>query len=129
MQKIFICGNLTADPILNEREYVNKNTGEIVKAKVCNFTVACDDGFGARKKTQFFRVNAWRGLGETCSKFLSKGRQVLVEGPVSLNNYIDKSNNLRAVMEIRADNVQFMQDGKGIATPEEDQPEDEDMPY
>lgn len=110
-------GNLTADPILNEREWVNKETGEILKAKVCNFTVAADEGFGERKQTEFFRVNAWRGLGESCFKFLKKGRAVYVSGPVKLNNYVDSNKNVRTVMEVRADAIQFLQDGKGAVTP------------
>ena len=123
MVKCEILGNLTADPVLNEREYVNKETGEVIKTKVCNFTVAADEGFGARKQTQFFRVNAWRGLGETCSKYLKKGRGVYVSGPITLNNYVDRNNNLRATMEIRADQIQFLNDGKGVETPT-DNPDD-----
>ena len=123
MFKAIIMGNLTADPVLNEREYTNKETGEIIKTKVCNFTVAADNGFDANKKTQFFRVNAWRGLGEACAKCLKKGRQVYVEGPISLNNYIDSNNNLHAVMEIRADQIQFCNDGKGVKTPPADEEE------
>ena len=114
-----ILGNLTADPVLNDREYVNKETGEVVKTKVCNFTVAADEGYGARKQTQFFKVNAWRGLGETCAKYLKKGRGVYVRGPITLNNYVDKNNNLHASMEIRADEIQFLSDGKGVTTPTE----------
>ena len=129
MQKIILCGNLTADPVLNDREWTNKNTGEILKAKVCNFTVAVDDGYKERKTTQFFRVNAWRDLGESCAKCLKKGRQVLVEGVVTLNNYIDKSNNLHSVMEVRADGIQFLQDGKGVVTPEPVEGDFEETPY
>ena len=125
MQKIIICGNLTADPIINDREYTDKNTGEIIKTKVANFTVAVDEGFGARKTTEFFRVNAWRGLGETCAKFLKKGREVLIEGVVSLNNYVDKNNNLRTVMEVRANEIQFLGGGRGVETPEEKEPAEE----
>lgn len=126
-------GNLTSDPILSEREYVNKETGEIIKTKVCNFTVAADDGYGVRKTTQFFRVSVWRGLGEICAKYLKKGRGVYVAGPVVLNNYVDKNNNLHATMEVRADFVNFLPDGKptessAVTTPEED-PNFEETPY
>ena len=122
MIKTEILGNLTADPVLNDREYTNKETGEIIKTKVCNFTVAADDGFGARKTTQYFKVNAWRGLGETCAKYLKKGRGVYVSGVVSLNNYIDKNNNPHSSMEIRADMVHFLPDGKAVITPSEEEP-------
>ena len=127
MYKVEILGNLTADPVLNDREYTNKETGEIIKTKVCNFTVAADEGFGARKQTQFFRINAWRGLGETCAKYLKKGRAVYVSGPINLNNYVDKNNNLRASMEVRADQIQFLGGDKSVETPEESEPLD--MPY
>lgn len=132
MQKIIISGNLTADPVLNEREYTNKETAEIIKTKVCNFSVAVNEGYGDRKTTTYFRVNAWRGLGETCAQWLKKGRGVLVVGAVSLNNYVDKNQNLRAVMEIRADEVQFLSDGKGSVTTPTEQPaviDDEETPY
>ena len=125
MQKVILCGNLTADPILNEREYTNKETGEVLKTKVCNFTVAADEGYGERKQTQFFRINAWRGLGENCAKYLKKGYGVLVTGPVTLNNYVDKSNNLRATMEVRADEIQFLTKTQSVETP----PSEEDVPY
>lgn len=118
MYKLTCIGNLTIDPVLNNREYANKETGEIIKTKVCNFTIAANEGHGARKQTQYFRVNAWRGLGEICAKYLTKGRQVYVTGPVTLNNYVDKNNNLRAVMEIRADDVEFLQDGKHVKVTE-----------
>ena len=111
MFKLFVIGNLTADPVLYDREWTDKETGEVLRCKVCNFTVAADDGFGPRKQTQFFRINAWRGLGETCAEYLKKGRQVYVSGPVTLNNYVDKNKNLRATMEVRAEAVEFLNGG------------------
>lgn len=128
MYEAKVLGNLTGDPVLNDREYVNKNTAEIVKTKVCNFTVAANNGFGENKQTQYFRVTVWRGLAESCAKYLKKGRGVYVSGPISLNNYVDKNNNLRAVMEIRADQVQFLNDKNGVETPAEEASPD-DMPY
>lgn len=127
MNKTMICGNLTVDPVIYEREYPNRETGEIIKTRVCNFTVAVDDGYGERKNTQYFRVNAWRGLGESCQKYLRKGRGVLVCGPVSLNNYVNKDNNLRSMMEIRADEIQFLPDTKRVETPKEPDVQEEDL--
>ena len=133
INKITICGNLTADPILADREWTNKQTGEILKSKVCNFSVAADEGYGERKTTTFFRVHAWRGLAETCAKYLTKGRAVLVVGPVTLNNYVDKNGQMRSSMEIRADEIHFLGGAKNVETPVEQpvelEPEDEDMPY
>lgn len=119
MFKTVVIGNLTADPVNKNVEWTNKETGEIHKTNVCAFTVAANEGYGEYKQTQFFTVNAWRGLGDICSKYLAKGRQVYVEGPISQNNYVDKNNNLRSALEIRANVVEFLNDGKRIkATPE-----------
>lgn len=126
MQSLMICGNLTADPVLNEREWTNKETGEIIKNKVCNFTVAVDSGSGASKVTQYFKVNAWRTLGERCAERLKKGYQVTVVGVVILNNYVDRNNNIRAVMEIRPRMIQFPMNSKA---PESVEEPDDGMPY
>ena len=125
MYKTMIIGNVCADPVLSEREWTNKETAEIVKAKVCNFTVAADNGYGKNKTTEFFKVHAWRGLAETCAKYLKKGRGVYIEGPVSLNNYVGTDNQLHSSMEVRADVIKFL--GKGVEVPEEEAPEEEPL--
>ena len=102
-----IIGNLTADPELYEREYTNKETGEIIKTKVCNFSVGANEGFGERRLTQFFKVSAWRRLGEVSAAYLKKGNKVFVRGPVILKNYVDKTNAMRSALEIRADYIEF----------------------
>ena len=131
MIKLICSGNLTKDPIVSEREYTNKSTGEIIKTTVCNFTVAANHGYGENQMTVYFRVAAWRGLGDTCAKYLKKGRGVLVSGPVKQNNYIDANGNVRTVMEIRAEEVQFLGSGKAesVETPEVPVEEIEDLPY
>lgn len=133
MIKCVICGNVTADPVLNDREYTNPTTGEIIKTQVCNFTVAANDGYGDRRTTTYFRVAVWRGMAETCAKYLSKGRAVLVTGPVKMNNYIDKTGTIRSGIEIRAEDVQFLGAGnKQIEEPiveETSAPDDSDLPY
>lgn len=56
----------------------------------------------------FFRVNAWRGLGENCAKFLAKGRKVAVVGSVSVNTYTGSDGKTRVSMDVHADEVEFL---------------------
>ena len=75
-QKVTIVGNLGSDP---EMRYTPSGV------PVTNFSVATNrrwsDGEGnPQEETTWFRVSAWRGLAETCNQYLSKGRQVFVEG-------------------------------------------------
>ena len=70
MNKIILTGNLTRDP-------ETRATGN--GATVCSFSIAVNRRFAQQngeKVTDFFRINAWRQLGDTCAKYLAKGRKV-----------------------------------------------------
>lgn len=102
MNKLMIIGNLTADPELRTiPSGIN----------VCTFTVAVNRRFSSNKderQTDFFRVAAWRQLGENCSRFLTKGKKVCVIGEVSARAFEGKDGTLRASLEVTADEVEFL---------------------
>ena len=102
MNKIFIIGNLCADPKL-------RSTRDGIA--VCSFTVAVNrrtHGAQAQPEADYFRVTAWRGLGETCAKYLARGRKVAVCGSVSAVPYTAQDGTARASLEITADDVEFL---------------------
>ena len=103
MNKLFIIGNLTRDPEL-------RSTRDGIA--VCSFTVAVNrrskGAQAGQQDADFFRVNAWRELGETCAKFLAKGRKVAVTGSVSVSTYTGSDGTARASMDVRADQVEFL---------------------
>ena len=102
MQKIFITGNLTADPEL--RSTTNG-------VSVCSFTIAVDRRFkdaNGEKKTDFFRINAWRQLGENCGRYLAKGRKVAVVGELQARLYESKDGKTRMSLDVQADEVEFL---------------------
>lgn len=75
-QKLVLVGNLGRDP---EMRYTPGGHA------VTNLSVATNrtytDGSGEQvKETVWFRVSVWGKQAESCHKYLSKGRQVLVEG-------------------------------------------------
>ena len=131
MIKMIISGNLTQDPTLREVKYTNKSTGEIVTAKVANFTVAANDRYGEGRVTEYFQVSAWGGLGEACAQYLSKGRGVMVIGPIKEDKYVDQKGNIRTSMAIRASEVEFLGGAKIATRPEEveEAGDEEDLPY
>lgn len=98
MNKIVIIGNLTGAPELR----VTQNG-----VSVCQFTVAVN---GRRKEdgATFFRATAWRALGETCHKYLDKGRKVMVCGAVSASAYTGRDGKPRASLEVTAEDVEFL---------------------
>lgn len=56
----------------------------------------------------YFNIVAWRGLADTCAKFLSKGKKVAVSGEIQNRSYEDKDGNKRFVTEIIASTVEFL---------------------
>lgn len=105
MNKCFIIGNLTRDPEL-------RSTPNGIA--VCNFTVAVNRRRAAGAEASqgpeadFFRVTAWRQLGENCNRYLAKGRKVAVVGSVQVSTYTAQDGTTRASLDVMADDVEFL---------------------
>ena len=102
MNKLTIIGNLTRDPELR-----TTSTG----LNVCSFTVAVNrrrSGNSNQPEADFFRVSAWRQLGENCQRYLAKGRKVSVIGSVSVSTYTGNDGQTRATLEVTADDIEFL---------------------
>ncbi|MBR2824061.1 MAG: single-stranded DNA-binding protein [Clostridia bacterium] len=104
MNRLFIIGNLVRDPELR-----NTPAGD----SVCDFTVAVNrrarrDAQNGQQEADFFRVSAWRQLGENCAKYLAKGRKVAVTGSVRVRTYQANDGTTRASLEVQAEDVEFL---------------------
>ena len=98
---VTITGNLTADP---ELKYTPNG------AAVANFRIAVTarvrDGEGWRDgETSFFRVNAWRTLGEHVADSLSKGDRAIVVGRLKSRSWETPEGERRTVVEVQAEEV------------------------
>ncbi|MGI6174723.1 MAG: single-stranded DNA-binding protein [Christensenellales bacterium] len=106
MNKAFIIGNLTRDPEARATQSgISKSS----------FTVAVNRRFtnqAGERETDFLPVVAWRGLADTCNRYLYKGSKVAVAGMIQTRSYDAQDGTKRYVTEIVADEVQFL-DPKG----------------
>lgn len=109
MQKLIIIGNLTNDP-----EIRSTQTGK----SVCTFTIAVNRKKVSEPQTDFFRINAWNGLADTCARFLNKGKKVAVVGELQARTYEDKQGKTRLSLDVSADEVEFL-------SPKEEKPKKE----
>src|SRR5262249_45285241 len=66
-----------------------------------------------QERTEWHRVIIWGKRAEVCAKYLSKGRQVYVEGRIQTRKYQDKEGKDRYATEIIANDVQFLGGGHG----------------
>jgi len=105
VNKVIIVGNLGADP---EMKYTQNNT------PVTNFRVATTDrwrdkGSGEmQERTEWHRIVAWGRLGEICSQYLRRGKQVYVEGRLQTRSWEDQDGNKRYSTEIVAQTMQML---------------------
>lgn len=107
MHKITIIGHLGRDP---EMRYTP--SGE----SVTSFSVASTrryrtTGGEQREETMWFNISAWGRIGETCNQYLTKGRQVYLEGTLSNRIYQGNDGQPRISNDVRATDVQFLSQG------------------
>ena len=104
VNKVILVGNLGADP---ELKYTPSNR------PVCNLNVATnevwkDKSGQKQERVEWHRVNVWGDQAEHCSKYLSKGRQVYIEGKLQTRKWQDKEGKDRYSTEVVADRVVFL---------------------
>jgi single-strand DNA-binding protein len=118
LNRVFFMGNLTRDP---ETRYLPNGT------PVCTLPLASSRSFtgkGGEEKEEvcFVDVVVFGKPAESCGQYLTKGRQVLVEGRLSYRRWDGKDGAKHSKHEILADRVQFIGGPKraeGAAKPAE----------
>ncbi len=117
VNKAILIGNLGRDP---EIRYTQSGMA------VANFTLATNESWSdkesgeRRERTEWHRIVVFGKMGETCGKYLSKGRQVYVEGRIQTREWEDRDGNKRYTTEIVASDVRFLGnrgEGGGYAGP------------
>ena len=121
---VVIVGRLTKDPDLS---YTQSG------AAVCKFSIAVNRSSGSRQSqapggavdpsgasgatatddsTSFFNVVTWNKTAEICKEYLSKGRQVGIDGRLQQRRWSAEDGTRRSVVEIVANTVQFFGSGR-----------------
>ena len=104
LNKVMIIGNVGKDP---EVSYTPSGMA------VARFSVATKDFWSdkttgeKKEKTEWHRVVAFAKLGETCGRYLTKGKQVYVEGRIQTASY-EKDGVTRYTTDIIANAIQFL---------------------
>ena len=102
VNKVILLGHLGADP---EVRYTQGGTA------VANLRIATNESFNDRasgervERTEWHRVVAWGKLAEIVGQYLTKGRQIYVEGQLQTRQWQDKEGNTRYSTEVRASDV------------------------
>ena len=80
---------------------------------VANFNIATNENWSDKsgqkqEKTEWHKIVVWGKLAELCGEYLSKGRQVYLEGRLQTRQWQDKENQTRYTTEVVANTVQFL---------------------
>lgn len=146
VNKVILVGNVGKDP-----EVRHLDSG----VAVANFPMATSETYTAKNgervtTTEWHNIVLWRGLAEVAEKYVTKGRQLYIEGRIRTRSYDDKDGNKRYITEIYGDQMQMLgnrADNQGgspqsdstqntqtssaqIKNPEPEEPEgDDDLPF
>ncbi len=105
VNKVILIGRLGADP---EVKYTNSGTA-VARLSLATSDQWKDRESGEKKeRTEWHRVVVWNKLAELCGQYLTKGRQVYLEGSLQTRSWEDKDGNKRYTTEIRAQTVQCL---------------------
>ena len=110
INRVFLAGNLTRDPQV--RFLANEKA-------VAEFGLAINRKFKAgdgslKEEVTFVDIEVWGRTAELCSQYLTKGRGCFIEGRLKLDQWEDKKDgSKRSKLRVVADNVQFLDGGKG----------------
>ncbi len=104
VNKVILVGNVGKDP-----EVRHLDSG----IAVANFPLATSESYKAKNgervtTTEWHNIVLWRGLAEVAEKYVTKGRQLYIEGRIRTRSWDDKEGNKRYTTEIYGDQMQML---------------------
>jgi len=105
VNKAILVGNLGSDP---EVRYTPSGR------PVATFNIATNERWTDKstgekqERTEWHRIVAWGRLGEICGEYLSKGKQIYIEGRIQTRSWEDRDGNKRYTTEIVAQTMQML---------------------
>ena len=129
--KVILIGNLTRDPELRATA-----SGK----SICAFSLAInrrytDSAGAAAEEVTYVDVEAWGKAAEAIAKYVAKGRPLMVEGRLKLDQWEDRTTKeKRSRLKVVCENFQFLgarpesAQGTPGAAPKAENP-DEDVPF
>jgi single-strand DNA-binding protein len=115
LNKVILIGRLGRNP---ELRYIPQT-----ERAVANFNLATNEKFfnpntnESDIRAEWHRIVAWGKLAEFCEKYLTQGKQVLIEGKLRTRSWQDRDGNKKFTTEVHAQNIVLL--GKREDTMEE----------
>ena len=104
INKVILIGRLGADPEL-------KTVGQdqtVARMNLATSESWTDRNNQKQERTEWHRVVVWGRLADICGQYLTKGRQVYVEGRLQTRSWEDQQGQKKYTTEVVANTVQFL---------------------
>jgi single-strand DNA-binding protein len=109
VNKVILVGNLGRDAELR----FTPGGAAVSTINMATTEIWNDKGGQRQERTEWHRVVVWGKTAESLAEYLTKGRQIYVEGRLQTRQWDDKDGNKRYTTEIRADRIVLLGGGGG----------------
>jgi single-strand DNA-binding protein len=104
MNKIILIGHLGRDPELQ----VTPDGTPVTKFSIAVNRYSKTSSGERREETDWYNISAWRGLAETCEKYLHKGSKVYIEGRLAPRKYADRNGVQQTSLDVTMTEMQML---------------------
>jgi single-strand DNA-binding protein len=109
VNKVILLGNLGKDPEVRHLE------NDRMRA---SFTLATNETYSNKEgekvtTTEWHNVVLWTPLAKIAEQYLTKGKQVYIEGKLTTRSYTDKSGQVKYTTEVVGQHLVLLGSGKG----------------
>jgi len=109
VNKVILVGNLGRDAELR----YTPGGAAVATLNMATTEVWNDKGGQRQEKTEWHRIVLWGKTAESLNEYLTKGKQIYVEGRLQTRQWDDKDGNKRYTTEIRGDRIVLLGGGSG----------------
>ena len=103
VNKVILVGNLGKDP---EIRYTSSGRA-VVRFTLATHKVINKNG-EKQRITDWHRIVVWDRLAEICGQYLTKGKQVYIEGELRTRSFVGRDGETRWITEVVARNMQML---------------------
>ncbi len=111
VNKVILVGNLGRDAELR----YTPGGAAVATLNLATTEVWNDKGGQRQEKTEWHRIVVWGKQAESLQEYLTKGKQIYVEGRLQTRQWDDKDGNKKYTTEIKADRITLLGGGGGGA--------------
>jgi single-strand DNA-binding protein len=121
-------GRVTGDA---ETRYAASGTS-CTKFSICINKTWKDKNGERKNKPNFFNCVLWGKYGELMQKYLTKGKQIGIEGELEQNTWTDNGGSNHSAVQITVNEIELLASPRGEKTPHADEsaaPDAADIPF